>query len=64
MTAVIKGDLISTKMLLQAGADTTLNDKNGHTALHIALFEVRDDSVAEILMADPVALNSVDNVWN
>jgi hypothetical protein len=27
MTAVIKGDVTSTKMLLQAGADTTLNDK-------------------------------------
>jgi ankyrin repeat protein len=61
MTAVIKGDLISTKMLLQAGANTTLKDKSGHTALHIALFEVENHLVAEILMTDAAALNSVDD---
>jgi ankyrin repeat protein len=61
MTAVIKDDLTSIQRLLEAGADTTLKDKSGHTSLHIALFEVEKHSAAKILMADKAALNSVDS---
>jgi ankyrin repeat protein len=61
MTAVIKDDLTSIQRLLEAGADTTLKDKSGHTSLHIALFEVEKHSAAKILMRNKAALNSVDS---
>jgi ankyrin repeat protein len=53
------GDLTSTQKLLQAGSDTMIQDKSGHTALHIALYEVQNHSAADILMTDASALNSV-----
>jgi ankyrin repeat protein/signal recognition particle receptor subunit beta len=60
MTAVEKEDLTSLQVLLRAGADVTLRDKHGHTALHLALFERKSQPSVKVLIAKKEALNSVD----
>jgi ankyrin repeat protein len=62
MTAVAKQDINSLQILLQAGADPTVKDENGHTALYNALFQIKSYSVAQILVDNKAALNAMDGV--
>jgi ankyrin repeat protein len=61
MIAVDKEDVTCLQMLLQAGADTTLKDKRGRTALRVALFDTKNHSAAKVLMTDKTALDLVDD---